>query len=289
MSAFHKGESTEGYFDGATDEQELEQRMKDRLRVLLKGDFIKKGRKTQVALMHEDTIYEYSGVIGWEKTAYYRMWGNQWPSKALVFAYEILDELGLEAGNDVEFAWSDYDLAGNSIKANAMASLVDSSSRGAEKALDNLFKQGKLNQPIERVNVTILSQEHMHADVENARGWNGLYTENMNPDVISKNLKTVGGKGNKVEIIEIDVSGAKSPDEKATSIATLVSCAVNAGCQSVDFFEPIRFEDPSQKTLFNREQVSIKKGEYVYSYIKTSAYYGCLRALLDHVTGTINS
>jgi hypothetical protein len=261
LSAFNpSGGSEQGLTDNYKTPDEVRTFMKDRIKTLL--GFVRKGSKTELVVVHESTIWEDKGISHWvENNMYYRSFGENWPTVAYTLAYQTAQEMGIEVGKDVVFALSDGNFLQNKTKANALFAML-------EQTRNQVAQQ--LGITPDAVKINVLHESEMHADAANIRGWTGIYTPELNEQMIKDVIKQFSTFGD-VELSEIDVSGTDDMDVKGQAIASLIEACIQSGCKDVDLYSTLRFKDPENFSVFAPD------------FSKTKIYYMILKTLLKNL------
>lgn len=249
--------------------------MRAHLEKLMDPKFIVPGRKTELVVVHESTVQDWGdGTEHWIgqgtdkgllNMPLWDVYGEEWPVKAYITAYQVAKEKGLKVGEDVVFAMSDYNFLQNSFKAEMIFRMMT-------RIRDGVAADPSLGMKPDDVRINIIDQTHMNADEQNQRGWQGIYTKDIRPEVIAQNVKKLSVFGD-IEGSEIDISGTNDLTEKAEATAAIVNAYLQAGVKSVDFYQILRFDSqkPENYSLFNQD------------YSRTIVYWQVLRTIFQHI------
>lgn len=276
LSAFHIGQVSS--WPEVKTQQQADAFLRTRMEQLLDPKFIRPGGKTEVIVAHESTVQDWGdGKEHWMgegadngllRFPLFDVYGKEWPIKAYQMAYRVAKEKGLKVGEDVVFSLSDYDIFQNSLKTGMIKNLMG-------RIVQGVASDPALGLKPEQVRINIVDQSHMHADKENARGWKGIWTQDIRPDLIAQNIQQLMAFGD-VEASEIDVSGTTDMNGKAEAVVAFVQAALNGGCKAIDLYQALRFDSnkPENVSLFQ------KNGG---GYERSKMYWRLMQSLFQRV------
>jgi hypothetical protein len=227
--------------------EEIVQYMQSRVKTLL--EYAEKGQRMNIVIVNEAFYVDQKTKKGtWYDLPFNKV-GPNWIAEAYIMAYKQAEEMDLEIGKDVVFLynsnaievpgeWSDY----------TYNKLVEAREIIAER----------LGIAEEEVKLDVGLQFHMHADPENKRGWDDVYTEDLvlKREEIIENIRQFSQIGN-IHVTEIEISGTNDEYVKAKAITNLIDIVNESGAiENIVFFHALRMRDDGAYTLFRDEETT---------------------------------
>lgn len=182
--------------------------MEDRARFCL--GFARPG---DIVYFLSEAMWVYQGNRGWEKSAYYRVFGESLPSAAYLVFDKVAGEMGLTTGKDFRLAYSDYDIFSPGEKSDFVLSELLKAKQQIAKAKGIRVDQVQLD-------VAIEGHFNVGAPIDG-------YFPPPTADEFASNLRAFSQVG-RLNVTEVDIAGASSQAQITDVISMIEAQAISS-------------------------------------------------------------
>lgn len=250
--------------------ENLKNFMRQRVRNLLRYvNKINPGEAPTYINIINEPLYSWGGKPGWEKSPYFKLFGEDLITEVYMMFYEEAKNLGLEVGKDVRFVYSDYDLYRNSDKSRFVFNEL-------QRSRDEIAKRLGINPRDVQLDISMqMRLDYNSGDPSKNGGRYPVPTKEELREAILR-FSNLFPRG-QIHITEFSIINAP-PSQQGEILARLSVTALATGkVKSITFEAPLRFFDDGA-TSSKYTGIFLEAGNYIRP---TGNYYLILSRLFN--------